>query len=196
MLNLSITRPGIIKSLDSNGYSFNSVSLDPKYSTNTLVKILKFSPLIQELSLIDLSAVNDEVLETVSNCVNIKSLNLSNFRFCNFTENGLNYLTSTLRNLKELHLKSCNSITNQNLIALSENAKGLNVLNFSGCYNISDAGLIAILNLPQLRKLNTSLCWRITNESFKQIIQKEQHQPAPALNILELNFCYQLSNNY
>lgn len=93
--------------------------------------------------------------------------------WCNqLTGNALNSFVKIPRpTLRSLNLEYC-EITDNLLIAISENCTGLQEINLGQCSSITDRGLNALLkNCQQLKYINYTKCYRVTSAIETRLIQ-------------------------
>jgi hypothetical protein len=191
-----------IMELDTNGYNMSDTELKivanglnrlslrkSRNSEETLIHVINHSPGLVTLNLANCAFATDVVLERIAGLKCLKELNLSNLGASPFGSLGLGCLFRSLAvsNLVDLSLVGCNTVTDDNMIALAENAHNLSTLNCSGCFNIGDTGLQAVLRIQTLHTLSVSFCWRITDDAWN-LPEKHTH-----LSSVEMPFCYQLS---
>jgi hypothetical protein len=167
-----------------------------RISSEQLVKIFNNTAEVKEIYLAN-NSVNDDVLYAISiGCRNLECLDISNFRICDSTTVGFFHISSgsCTRTIKKLILTGCHTLTDSNLVLMSENCPTLRTLICSRAFLIGDIGydqltrLNAVLrNLLLLDTLSVSHCWRITDAGFKV------ESPSRSLQSLDMLFCYQLS---
>ena len=72
--------------------------------------------------------------------------------------------------LKELHLASCDQLTNTGLLALAETQVELEVLDVSSCVRVTDQSVISFAkNLPCLKILRLKLCRAVTDLGITEL---------------------------
>lgn len=152
-------------------------------SVDSLVILFSKCRRLKKLSLENVP-VNDDVLLALSANKDIEVLNLT---MCNgIQEDGLRYLLTNCRQLRELNL-SWTYLTSDSVEYICDNLPAtMDRLNLSGCRKLlldkHVASLVA--NCPRLRELDLSDCTSITGESVRQITYLED------LTFVALSRCY------
>ena len=156
-----------------------NLSRSPFITNLALIKIGEQCPNLQHLSVergLDrlrieydeyLSKLNDEgVVELVSNCHNIKHLDIG---WCHLTNQSVFAIAKNCPELEFLNLDGNYQIDDSGINELSKNCRHLKVLKLKDC-RIEDISSIGADKLP-LTELYLYRCDNISNESLKTIIK-------------------------
>ncbi|WP_079979312.1 BTB/POZ domain-containing protein [Candidatus Protochlamydia sp. R18] len=143
------------------------LNLTQQCRLNTLKNYLECAAVSVLLNKIDDLTEFEEFLNLFSNEIEggIESLDFSNNAY--LTDAHLLALKDC-KNLKMLHLMSCQAITDDGLAHL-RTLTGLQHLNLNRCTKITDAGLAHLALLVALQHLDLSDCWKLTRAGLAHL---------------------------
>jgi hypothetical protein len=153
---------------------------------------------LEEINISKNIGVSNMVLETMAiRCPMLKVIDLS--QLSRFSDLGIELITKSNigNNITYLSLNGCDGLTDMSLISIGNSCKRLLTLKCSGIFQIGNRGAISILRgCKMLKHLDFSFCWRITDLSFQILCNSgtEDCDVGVALEIIYLQFCYQLSD--
>lgn len=122
----------------------------------------------------------------------IKNLNLKilHLRSCDqLTNSGLISFVQRQNNLIELDLSVSVRLTDPVLIEICKSLKNLQILKLRRCRAITDIGVREIFQLKMLKILDLSECNAITSDGFVNGIVKEKNNYLIELHVSALNIC-------
>lgn len=145
------------------------VKNDWKHSTERLFQLSSYcGPFVKNLFLSDFHITQKKIVtlivQTIENCPNLQTLNLSGFDIAN---KELKSVVSKLSQLAELYLVECPNIRDQELKTIASSLPNLQLLDLEGC-KVKREGVEALASLTKLKHL--SLCCRaLTNQDLNII---------------------------
>ncbi|XP_066154430.1 protein AMN1 homolog [Euwallacea fornicatus] len=188
-------------------FQLEELTILPSTIKNLLLKRLQFTkqllgnPLFNDYlkafvndrtSQVNLSCilVNDEILNTLSSCPNLKRLDLTeDGSICQFTNEGLSKLLMQITNLNIFIAMKSDAVTDDVLKILSTYCKQIHGINVGGCQNISDKGLAFLRNM-ELKWLKISET-QVTDEGIAALVEGKCGQ---TLNELSIDNCHKITD--
>lgn len=188
-----------VEGSSSSGYSADTTN---KEGQSHHIKPLK------QLILSYIPRVTNRVLAVIGErCSNLELLNIGQLRYYKFDDDGIKALLHySNSNLMEIDLFGCDNLSDASLFAIAKGCPKLEILNVKGCFLIGNPGVQSImLNCLQIRHLDISYCWRLTDELFSVILSTSASTSdnsiladsivaAQRLSYLQIEYCYQLGD--
>jgi hypothetical protein len=181
---LNLAGNGDIKCLNSNGYDFSKAVLKTKLNNVEIPKLISSADdayiidrsktlcgiieslkhILIYLRLCDTPHITDDVINSISKCIQLKYLNLSSFRvndfsgsiIFKFTEDVINIMGLNLRELEVIKLTGSHKLTDLNADIISMNCLHLKVCHIKGSFLVTDLGLTKLLTMPNLEELDVN----------------------------------------
>ncbi|KAF2309930.1 hypothetical protein GH714_005668 [Hevea brasiliensis] len=111
-----------------------------------------------------IGVTNMGIIQLVSGCVNLKSLNLA---CCHsITDAAISAIADSCRNLVCLKLESCNMITEEGVEQLGSHCLLLEELDLTDCGGINDKGLEYLSRCSRLLRLKLGVCANISDKGL------------------------------
>ncbi|MBS4164574.1 Uncharacterized protein PRO82_001904 [Candidatus Protochlamydia amoebophila] len=139
---------------------------------------------IEALNFSNNTYLTDAHFSALKDCKNLKVLHLVSCQA--ITDDGLAHLTP-LTALRHLNLSKCRNLTDAGLVHL-KSLTALQHLDLSDCRNLTDAGLAYLAPLTTLQHLNLSGCYHLTDAGLIHLILLTN------LQHLNLNWCRKLTD--
>lgn len=182
----------------ANGELLNLTNLYLSYScrfNNDGIIIINDSIKLIKLNSLKICYCDNINLKLLSLSLNIKSLEFKGYKCLNecFTHELLFY---QVRNLQALYLNQCDNINVEILYNIATNLISLNILDITGS-NITDQDIDYLSKnknniFPQLKSINLSKCYQITDEGLKYLTNIDGI--LKNLEELYLNKCYKITD--
>ena len=141
--------------------------------------------LLQSLTLHDFEIVEANLLQMISGCPHLKSVDLNYI-----TDIGLAAIGNGCPELVSISLSHCLDMSNVGISALAKGCPQLRVVKFFECGFISDAGMLALASFcPQLQTIELASCGYITDDCLLSLALQ-----CPLLESIQINYCENITD--
>ncbi|KAF2883673.1 hypothetical protein ILUMI_22488 [Ignelater luminosus] len=194
---ISLSMKYIMDHLEKYAWDFDTVTVFPTNVKHSMLrkfmssmyywrninfkKVLKVL-LIPSLKRIDLTlaTVDDEILEILTVCHDLREVYLTREKNNSITSEGLINFISTLKHLNLIQMSNCDGVNDDVITCLAETCQSLSALDVNGCKNVSDEGIERLSDLENIQWLSLSST-QVTNDGIKKLVNG-----ASGANIKEL----------